>query len=135
MTDKELVEFVFDGLIKQGGCSVDNYKNCMYRSPDGRKCAAGLLIKDEDYKDYFENSPCHPKGFSTNQNVSHEISKLLTSYGLDSLKVQRLQEFHDAISSYDENNQVTILKDAKEYILLALSNNIPLSEVNINKFY
>jgi hypothetical protein len=53
----------FDLLVKTSrevGFPSTHYSNaqegwvCDYRSPDGRKCAVGLIIPDEDYRPDFE---------------------------------------------------------------------------------
>lgn len=61
MTDQELFDTVVQALIAQGKPSAileerGGERNwiCQYRSPDGAKCAAGVLLKDEFYKPDFE---------------------------------------------------------------------------------
>lgn len=43
-------------LLAQGKRSENN-KGCLYRGPDGLKCAIGVLIPDELYKRGLENTP------------------------------------------------------------------------------
>jgi hypothetical protein len=50
---QEIFDAVAIGIRAQGGPAIQG-NNCSYRSPNGRKCAAGLLIKDEDYDPAFE---------------------------------------------------------------------------------
>lgn len=40
-------------LLKQGERSVSDL-NCMYRSDNGLKCAAGCFIADEEYNEWME---------------------------------------------------------------------------------
>jgi hypothetical protein len=62
MTEQELFDQVVNGLRAQGGKSFGQNPNrpfqirpmCLYRSATGRKCAAGHVIRDEDYKPEYE---------------------------------------------------------------------------------
>lgn len=36
------------------GKSIDKSGECLYRGPNGKKCAVGMFMKDEDYKPKFE---------------------------------------------------------------------------------
>ena len=62
-TKQSLFDLVAAHLIKQGRKSVEHphfpesdmlQGSCMYRSPDGLKCAAGALIADEHYSPALE---------------------------------------------------------------------------------
>ena len=53
---------IFDStarFIARQGKSVDGYGRCCYRGPDGKKCAAGLWIKDEFYDPEIEGEVIH----------------------------------------------------------------------------
>lgn len=52
-TMQEAFDIAARGVIGQGGPSVD-VGMCVYRSANGRKCAAGHLISDQNYRDVFE---------------------------------------------------------------------------------
>lgn len=41
-------------LLTQGVKSIKESRVCQYRMPDGRKCAAGVLITDEEYSPVME---------------------------------------------------------------------------------
>lgn len=63
-TDKEIIEFVYDKLMIQGKRSYGPYVKfggeeigCLYRGPNGLKCAAGWLIPDDKYRVEMENVP------------------------------------------------------------------------------
>lgn len=46
-TAQETFDTVVNHLRQQGKRAYDGI--CMYRAPDGSKCAVGILIKDEEY--------------------------------------------------------------------------------------
>lgn len=46
---------VVEHLIRQGCQSVRGDGSCMYRGPDGLKCAVGALIRDEEYAPWMEH--------------------------------------------------------------------------------
>lgn len=49
MTNQEIFDKVSEFLIKQGKpCITDN--GCVYRGPDGLKCAVGCVLPDELYQ-------------------------------------------------------------------------------------
>jgi hypothetical protein len=56
MTEQEIFDTVALHLIKQGKQSIDADDNCLYRGPEGLKCAIGCLIPDELYLSKME---CH----------------------------------------------------------------------------
>jgi hypothetical protein len=69
----------------------DGNDPCKYLTEDGRKCAAGCLIKPEDYNESFEgHAICNYAGFPT------EVGTLLDSYGHDLKLLRRLQQTHDS---------------------------------------
>lgn len=97
-TQQETFDTVVAHLRKQGAKSQmealsrrgDKYTACMYRSPDGLKCAAGCLIPDEEYSPLMEGKPvvggCNLPGIT--------IQKL----GYDAQLVRALQIVHDDAS-------------------------------------
>lgn len=54
---RRAVEIIIDGLRKQGGYGFGYERPdsarpiCLYRTPDGKKCAAGLLLTEESFND------------------------------------------------------------------------------------
>jgi hypothetical protein len=55
MTNQELFDKMATHLLTQGEKSVDESRNkCLYRGPNGLKCAAGVLISDEAYSESLE---------------------------------------------------------------------------------
>jgi len=83
--DKEVFEFVVRALKKQKTKSEENGV-CKYRSQFG-KCAAGHLIKDEDYKKLFEGETVDP---------GNRIHAYFEELGYNTQLIRELQEVHDA---------------------------------------
>ena len=50
----EMNEKIYQHLKQQGKVAVNSYGSCVYRSPDGSKCAVGCLITDEAYDPKME---------------------------------------------------------------------------------
>lgn len=59
-TKQEIFDFVVEKLRAQGCASVNPFGRCLYRGPDGLKCAIGHMIPDELYRpgwdDYGDNA-------------------------------------------------------------------------------
>ena len=56
-TAQKVYDTILFGLRKQAAPSIEMVNDrpaCRYRSKDGKKCAAGMLIPDELYKPEFE---------------------------------------------------------------------------------
>lgn len=56
MTKQQLFDRVASHLIRQNVRSVTEDGTCMYRGPNGLRCAIGCLIPDEKYHEDFEES-------------------------------------------------------------------------------
>lgn len=54
MTKQEIFDTVAVHMLAQGKKS-ENEDGCLYRGPNGTKCAVGVLIKDEIYRPILEN--------------------------------------------------------------------------------
>lgn len=54
MTLQEIFDQVATHLLDQGVASVDSVKGCLYRGPEGTKCALGCLIPDNYYTKEME---------------------------------------------------------------------------------
>lgn len=86
-TEQEVFDWVVHNLRKQGTKSLREKGGtaCMYRSPEGLKCAAGWLIADDEYDKSWD----HP--------VSNDWSGLAHELDLhvhDEL-ISSLQDIHD----------------------------------------
>jgi hypothetical protein len=52
---QELYDYIVEAIVKQGRPSVGDNDRCLYRGPDGLKCAAGHVIPDSMYSEDMEN--------------------------------------------------------------------------------
>lgn len=72
---------------------------CLYRGPNGLKCAIGCLIPDELYDNNMD--------YGGNSSIQHALEKnpALAKYfsGIPLLLLSDLQRAHDAIMNWDEN--------------------------------
>jgi hypothetical protein len=91
VTRQETFEKVVKAVIAQGRPSAtiraDNSVRCLYRGPDGCKCAAGHLIPDEDFKPAME-------GCSATNSI--HIKEVLKRDGHNADLVFELQNAHDS---------------------------------------
>lgn len=56
MTNQELFDKVVRAIVKQGRGSINSEGLCVYRGPDGLKCAVGHIIPDELYSPLIEKT-------------------------------------------------------------------------------
>ena len=92
MTNQEMFDKVCAHLLTQLSTSLDDTGTCLYRGPDGKKCAIGCLIPDELYTEDLEK-----KEIRTLLDYSignSELSAYLSQFNKDLLI--RLQKTHDA---------------------------------------
>lgn len=131
MNRQEIFDTVVTNLLKQGKRSFGPYKPnayryaecnlisvCLYRSPDGSKCAVGWLIPDELYVPQLENMMVPTNG------EENDVSHVLTKAGIskdDFYFLYRLQRVHDSCDV--ENWDVGFSKIAQEYGLAMPSSN------------
>lgn len=53
---QEIFDTVRTHLLAQGAQSADASSNCMYRGPEGLRCAVGCLIPDASYDEDMEHN-------------------------------------------------------------------------------
>lgn len=88
MTNQEAFTAMVQHLRKQGCKSQDEqHQTCLYRGPNGLKCAVGVLIPDEEYRDEWDE-----KGW--------QVAKLecVSLRGIDMHLLKQMQSTHDHIS-------------------------------------
>lgn len=103
MNTQEVVETVVKHLFEQGcragemrpnSASDGEHFFCQYRDPEGRMCAAGKMIRNEDYDPEMEGT---------------DIGTVISRFGLDYLKPHSgilvlLQQSHD-LSNFWETTE------------------------------
>lgn len=55
-TAQQVFDQVAKHMIKQGKQSINSVMECVYRGPNGLKCAAGCLISDDEYDPKFDGN-------------------------------------------------------------------------------
>lgn len=109
-TEQEVFDQVATHLLKQGKCSkkrIGNYTipSCSYRGDNGLKCAAGILIADEEYT---LNMDDHEQGTAWSDLVYRKQAppehKQL---------IEELQDIHDTIEP--ENWERFLMNLANDY--------------------
>lgn len=104
-TQQELFDKVYAAILAQGPSFSG--RECMYRSPNGAKCAAGLLLKDEFYKPRMEGRSC----------LSPEIEQALVDSGVGRENIQlvrAIQGAHDSAAMYASRQGVANLDEFRE---------------------
>ena len=82
---KVTLETCIEAMERQGRPSVDENGACQYRGPNGLRCAAGHLIPDDEYEDWYEGSD------------AEEVAGVAESFfGHDLDLVEALQHAHDS---------------------------------------
>jgi hypothetical protein len=78
---------IFDTVVahlgKQGRPAINTENSCLYRGPDGTKCAVGFLLKDKQYKPEMEGRDVNglvnnfkvPAFFSKNEELLHRLQR------------------------------------------------------------
>jgi hypothetical protein len=80
-------------MRKQGCCSVNRIRNCVYRDAKGNKCFIGALIDNENYSSMIETGSIDVSG-----RVQAAVE--LSGYSIDNiiLELQQAQErLHDEL--------------------------------------
>ena len=96
ITNEELFNRVRTHLLTQAKKSIDPATdNCLYRGPDGTKCAVGILISDKYYSEYLENIGIGigRAGGKVVEAVSNSLGVKLTIDNIELLDA--LQDVHD----------------------------------------
>lgn len=86
MNKQKIFDTVWNGIVSQGGASIDPVTvTCLYRGPNGRKCAAGWMIPNE--KEHLIRENC------SIQSAWAEIALDMSPNELEYLAI--LQRIHD----------------------------------------
>ena len=118
-TKQETFNVVYLALKKQGSkCVIDNLDGCgqvcVYRGPNGMKCAAGHLIPDNLYKPEFEEEGGQSvTTVDSGNRPVNEVSKIINALGHDLYLVSRLQSAHDGCGN-DSRNMLQRLENVAD---------------------
>jgi hypothetical protein len=96
MTPQQIFDTVVNHLRQQGCKSEDEDRICLYRGPNGTKCAAGILIRDDEYDHRLEVNAFHSVVDNHLEDASYQVATSLIAR----LKPHRnlivaLQKVHD----------------------------------------
>lgn len=120
MNNQEAFNKAVLGVVAQGGPSLvaphlGASSQCAYRAENGRKCAVGHLIEDDDYTPQFEDNPA---------TVVYVTLKSLEDLDLELLNA--LQYAHDTM--YSDENLDEFIADAKD---IAIKHNLTFPEAEV----
>jgi hypothetical protein len=85
---QEVFDIVVNHLFTQGRPAYDGVQNCMYRAPDGLRCAVGVLIPGDLYDKEFE-------GDTADCVIQKLFDKELADWREHKRLLLALQEVHD----------------------------------------
>jgi len=92
-------DFVVGKIREQGCASVKPDSNsCLYRGPNGTKCAAGHVIPDEKYDPCFEGCTVPVSLADWDSGNTKKLYEVLKETGHDLNLLRSLQRAHDSIS-------------------------------------
>lgn len=97
MTRQEMFNHVATKILEQGGPAW-SVQGCVYRTADGKKCAAGWLIPDELYKTDMEGLRFHSYAWRE-MGLSQGLPEYLTS---EDIFIRILQTAHDGATDDEQ---------------------------------
>jgi hypothetical protein len=123
INNQEIFDKVVRGILSQGGpsasaCDEFTKIRCKYRSTNGRKCAAGHLISDEDYDPEMED-------LGSIRN-NHYVKNYLFNQHIDCGFAAILQTIHDETFRNHPNNDENFIRVWSEEMKI-LADNLGLS--------
>lgn len=83
-TDQQAFDIMVSHLRAQQCRSADEIRTCLYRGPNGLKCAVGVLIPDDQYSPAFEG-----------WRVSEILDKVPALHGSNFKLLRDMQIVHD----------------------------------------
>ena len=98
-TRQEIFETVAKHLFSQGHRAKNKDGLCSYRS-DGLKCAVGVLIPDNEYREEFDNDPADDNSV---KYLCQRFDYFQNKFGHDISFFERLQGVHDDKHNWDSN--------------------------------
>jgi hypothetical protein len=98
---------IVDHLYKQGCASVNDDGHCLYRGPNGTKCAIGCLIPDDIYTRGMENVRVEFLGFEFDCSKTQYVC----------MAMQKVHDESKYITYYNRYLNARIMKVARKYDL------------------
>lgn len=91
---------VYLGLAAQGFKQSANRRgDCLYRGPNGLKCAAGQVIPDDKFEPRFEGHgivSVLPERWFDGESTSKDLNLMISGLGHNLGTLSELQSIHDA---------------------------------------
>lgn len=117
-TRQEIFDIAWNGLKAQGFArsAVENEYGCLYRGPNGLRCAIGHCISDEEYREVFEGT-----GISTDNGYSLRKAARISTDDLGFAG--------DLQAAHDENPAPDAMKEALLDLALRYSLTVPSEPV------
>lgn len=103
MKAREIFDKVKKHLTSQRGQSSDPDGACLYRDPNGLKCAVGAIIPDELYSDKIEGETVKSIITRAILGKSEPLNVFLRKLEPHADLLTALQRVHDRPISWDEN--------------------------------
>ncbi len=104
MTEQTAFTIVKNHLLTQMTKSIEG-NQCLYRGPNGTKCAIGALITDEEYKEITDHSH---EFWAIYDLMVFQTENLQSLQGLDLTFLEELQIIHDQYETQDWKNQLEV---------------------------
>ena len=93
-TDRDVFEFIRNHLLKQGERSLmDNELTCAYLGTEGKKCAVGVLIREDIYHSSIEEKPVN------HSLLRSAVTKSVPNWIINTDMLGELQCIHDGVST------------------------------------
>jgi len=105
-TSQEIFDIVCQHLLTQKVKSIENF-HCLYRGPNGTKCAVGCLIPDDQYKEDMEHNSITLL-LRVKEFLSLELKKELST---NITLLKSLQNIHDKYSVFEWKSRLQLLAD------------------------
>ena len=96
-TKQETFDTVARHLLTQRRVALNDQGTCAYRGVDETKCAAGVLIPDEEYLPDFECKAVAIAGNFADAPRPTDVGRVIQRLGHDLTLVRSLQKIHDSL--------------------------------------
>jgi hypothetical protein len=95
-TKQEIFDFIVGKLIEQGSPSIDKGISCLYRGPNGLKCAIGHIMPDESHSLGLEGKSVDGVANHLKLIIREDVHKQLRGF------LSELQCIHDSCSNHQQ---------------------------------